>query len=167
MRMEQSAGIVLFRPTSEDSRFQPVGHRGMFRPTSEDIPFMDFGGTLFLLLKYPAGHWDFVKGHMEHGETAREAAIRESLEETGIADLDFVKGFRQNMRYSFTYNGRIVHKKVIFFLARTGTSDVRLSDEHLDFVWTDYQQSMKQVTFRNARKLLYTANRYISIHNIC
>lgn len=139
--MERSAGVVLFRPISK--------------------------GSLFLLLHYPSGHWDFVKGHKEPGETARQTAVRESGEETGITDMDFVKGFRQNIRYSYSYNGHLIRKQVTFFLARTKTSNVRLSDEHLDFVWTDYKHSMKRVTFRNARKLLYRANRYLAIHNVC
>lgn len=139
--MEQSAGVVLFRSIREDS--------------------------LFLLLRYPAGHWDFVKGRKEPGETARQTAIRESEEETGITDMDFVKGFRQKIRYSYSCNGHIIRKQVTFFLARAKTSDVRLSDEHQDFVWTNYNQSMRRVTFRNARKLLYRANRHLAIHNIC
>ena len=139
--MEQSAGVVLFRPIDN--------------------------GSLFLLLHYPGGHWDFVKGRKEPGETARQTAIRESGEETGITDIDFVKGFRQSIRYSYNYNGRIIRKQVTFFLASTNTSSVRLSDEHLDFVWTDYRQSMRRVTFRNARKLLYRANLHMSMHNIC
>ena len=34
--------------------------------------------------KLLAGYWEFPGGHIEPGETASEAAIRESLEETGI-----------------------------------------------------------------------------------
>jgi len=55
---ETSAGIVLFR--KENSK------------------------NLFLLLNYPSGHWDFVKGKMEKGETTHETAIRETKEETEI-----------------------------------------------------------------------------------
>ena len=55
---ETSAGIVIFR--KEESK------------------------KLFLLLHYPSGHWDFVKGKMEKGETTQQTAIRETKEETGI-----------------------------------------------------------------------------------
>lgn len=134
--METSAGIVLFR--REDSE------------------------NLFLLLHYPSGHWDFVKGHKESGETYRQTAIRESAEETGITDMEFVEGFEKRIRYNFRYGGRTVHKRVVFFLARTYTQDVCISDEHQGYMWTNYEQSMKQVTFDNARNVLYSANRFLS-----
>ena len=38
----------------------------------------------FLLLHYTAGHWDFPKGNIEHGEQEIQAAIREIREETGM-----------------------------------------------------------------------------------
>ena len=43
---------------------------------------------LYLLLNYPSGHWDFVKGKMEEGELPHQTVIREAKEETGIEDLD-------------------------------------------------------------------------------
>ena len=64
---ETSAGIVLFR--KEGSK------------------------KLFLLLHYPSGHWDFVKGKMEQGESTHQTAIREAQEETGITDIKFVENF--------------------------------------------------------------------------
>ena len=46
------------------------------------------GQKLFLLLHYPEGHWEFVKGHVEEGETKEMTTKRECEEETGIkADL--------------------------------------------------------------------------------
>lgn len=134
--MEKSAGIVLFRRAGEDN--------------------------LFLLLHYPSGHWDFVKGHKERGETDRQTAIRESSEETGITDVEFVEGFEKYIRYSYMHRHQLVHKRVIFFLARTKTEAVRLSSEHSGFVWASYQDSMKQVTFQNARNVLYSANRHLA-----
>ncbi len=136
--METSAGIVLFR-----------------REGSEN---------LFLLLHYPSGHWDFVKGHKESGETDRQTAIRESAEETGITDMEFMEGFKKRIRYSFGYGGRTIHKQVIFFLAKTQTRDISISDEHQGYMWTNYEQSMNQVTFDNARSVLYSANRFLAKH---
>ena len=47
---------------------------------------------LYLVMHYASGHWDFSKGHLEAGESSREAAIRELMEEAGITatiDPDF------------------------------------------------------------------------------
>ena len=67
---ERSAGIVLFRESDDE--------------------------ILFLLLHYPTGHWDFVKGKIEKDESAQITAIRETKEETGITDVEFIEGFQEN-----------------------------------------------------------------------
>ena len=64
MREQKSAGIVLFRNASNKNEF--------------------------LLLNYPQGHWDFVKGKVEEGETPHKTALRETKEETGISDLSLI-----------------------------------------------------------------------------
>ena len=128
---ETSAGIILFR--KEDSKI------------------------LFLLLHYPSGHWDFVKGKMEEGESTHETAIREAKEETGITDITFLENFEEWIKYDFQYRGELVHKKVVFFLAETKTKEVMISHEHLDYTWMDYNTSMEKTTFDNAKTVLTRA----------
>ncbi|KFM19649.1 Dihydroneopterin triphosphate pyrophosphatase protein [Marine Group I thaumarchaeote SCGC AAA799-P11] len=128
---ETSAGIVLFR--KEDSK------------------------NLFLLLHYPSGHWDFVKGKMEKGESTHETAIRETREETGITDVKFLDDFEEWIEYNFQYQKELVHKKVVFFLAETTTKEVNISHEHLDYTWMDYNTAMEKTTFDNAKTVLTKA----------
>jgi len=128
---ETSAGIILFR--KEDSKI------------------------LFLLLHYPSGHWDFVKGKMEEGESTHETAIREAKEETGITDIAFLQNFEEWIKYDFQYQGELVHKKVVFFLAETKTKEITISHEHLDYTWMDYNTSMEKTTFDNAKTVLTRA----------
>ena len=128
---ETSAGMVLFR--KEDSKI------------------------LFLLLHYPSGHWDFIKGKMEKGESIHETAIREAKEETGITDITFLENFEEWIKYDFQYQGELVHKKVVFFLAETKTNQVMISHEHLDYTWMDYNTSMEKTTFDNAKTVLTRA----------
>ena len=128
---ETSAGIVLFR--KEETKI------------------------LFLLLHYPSGHWDFVKGKMEEGESAHDTAIRETEEETGIIDIAFLDNFEEWIEYNFQYKGELVHKKVVFFLAETKTKQVKISHEHLDYTWMDYSTSMEKTTFDNAKTILTRA----------
>jgi len=128
---ETSAGIVLFR--KEDSKI------------------------LFLLLHYPSGHWDFIKGKMEKDESTHETAIREAQEETGITDITFLENFEEWIKYDFQYQGELVRKKVVFFLAETKTKEVMISHEHLDYTWMDYNTSMEKTTFDNAKTVLTRA----------
>ncbi len=120
------------------------------------------GGPLFLLLNYPQGHWDFVKGHVEGEETDVQAAVREAREETGITDLEFDPGFKKTVRYRFyAPGGRPVEKSVVFFLARTRTSRVVLSEEHRAYCWEPMPAARKKATFENARRLLDSARGYM------
>jgi 8-oxo-dGTP pyrophosphatase MutT (NUDIX family) len=133
---ETSAGIVLFR--KEGSK------------------------KLFLLLHYPSGHWDFVKGKMEKGESTHQTAIRETKEETGIADITFIENFEEWIEYNFKHQGEVVQKKVVFFLAETKTKEVKISHEHSGYTWIDYNSSMEKTTFDNAKTVLTKAQKLIS-----
>ena len=118
------------------------------------------GANRFLLLNYPQGHWDFVKGKMERDETPHETARRETGEETGITDIEFIDGFEESVEYEFRFNNDLIQKKVIFFLAKTNISKISLSHEHKDFVWLEYEDAMKKITFQNAKKILAKANNF-------
>jgi 8-oxo-dGTP pyrophosphatase MutT (NUDIX family) len=133
---ETSAGIVLFR--------------------KEGVK------KLFLLLHYPSGHWDFVKGKMEQGESTHQTAIRETKEETGITDIVFIENFEEWIDYKFKYQGELVQKKVVFFLAETKTKEIKISHEHSGYTWMDYNSSMEKTTFDNAKKVLTKAQRLLS-----
>jgi len=111
-------------------------------------------GKIYLLLNYPSGHWDFVKGNIEKGETLKQTVLREVKEETGISDIKFVSGFEDKIEYHYQRNGELVHKQVAFFLARTNTSDVKLSHEHLNFTWLRFNDAMQKLTYKTAQNLL-------------
>jgi 8-oxo-dGTP pyrophosphatase MutT (NUDIX family) len=128
---ETSSGVVLFRKENDK--------------------------ILFLLLHYPSGHWDFVKGKMEEGETPHETAIRETQEETGITDVEFLDNYEEWIQYNFQYRGELVQKKVVFFLGETKTKDITISHEHLNFTWMDYTTAMEKTTFDNAKTVLSKA----------
>ena len=136
MGTEKSAGIVLFRNNS--------------------------GKNEFLLLNYPQGHWDFVKGKIEQNETSHEAAIRETREETGITNIEFLDGFEESVEYNFRFKKEDIHKKVIFFLAKTDEKNIKLSHEHNDYLWLEYSDALKKTTFENAKNVLSKANQFLS-----
>jgi 8-oxo-dGTP pyrophosphatase MutT (NUDIX family) len=132
---EKSSGAVIFRDTPE--------------------------GIVFLLLHYPSGHWDFVKGKMEKGENPLDTMVREAKEETGILDLNFVEGFEENIEYDFQFEGELIHKKVVFYLAKTNTEKITISHEHLDFAWLDYKSAFEKTTYQNAKSVLSKANQLL------
>jgi len=107
-------------------------------------------------------YWDFSKGHIEQGETPKGAAIREIQEETGITDLRFVGGFKRHIKYFFVVEDKKIFKIVTLFLARTRTQEVKISDEHEGFKWLEYEEAMKAMRFKNAKKTLTDAHLFLT-----
>ncbi|MBI2133085.1 NUDIX domain-containing protein [Candidatus Woesearchaeota archaeon] len=129
--MERSSGIILFRRAS--------------------------GKLMFLLLHYEAGHWDFPKGHVESGETEVEAALRETLEETGIGDVRIKEGFAGRLDYFYRKQGKAVKKEVSYFLGETEKEEVKISFEHVGFEWLHYEAALERLTYGNSREILKKA----------
>ncbi len=122
---------------------------------------MDHGQRKYLLLRYPGGHWDLVKGHVETGEEEMSTAARELKEETGIKKFRFFDGFREQISYTYSFRRKPSNKEVIFFLAETPEYFVRMSDEHRGFKWLPYPDAIKKLTFDNARNLVHKAEKFL------
>jgi len=130
------------------------------------VVFLKNTEVKYLLLHYEAGHWDFVKGNVEPNESEKETVIRELREETGIADAQFIEGFREKIEYFYRRQGATIHKEVIFFLIETHTEKVKLSYEHVGYTWLDYQNAMKRLTFKNAKDVLQKAHELLKTRGI-
>jgi len=155
MPRENSAGVIIFR--------------------------REEGKIYYLLLHYPGinrkgGHWEFPKGHIENNETEENAAIRETLEETGIDDIKILPGFKEYIKYFFRGNHRVIKGKtkesnnkkvswifklVVFFIAETKTKQVKLSPEHIGFAWLPIEEAIKKTTYKNSKELLKKVNEFI------
>ena len=111
----------------------------------------------FLLLNYPAGHWDFPKGKIEKGELILDTVKREICEETGIREIEIIPDFKKNIEYYYRRNTELVYKQVIYFLARVLTWDITLSYEHKDYIWLDLEQAINKLTYKNSKNTLKDA----------
>lgn len=111
---------------------------------------------LYLLLR-AYNHWDFPKGIVESGEAPLEAAIRETEEETCIADLKF------NWGYCYRESGPNTRGKVVrYYLAETRTAQIMLPvteelgrPEHDEYRWLSYLQARSLLKPRQAEVLLW------------
>lgn len=116
----------------------------------------------FLLLHYPHGHWDFPKGKIESGESKKTAALRELFEETGLS-ADLIENFEERFSYIFTdTDGNLVRKVVHFFIGKTHTPEVIISDEHVGFAWLSFEKAYRKLTFENAQNILKLACEFIT-----
>lgn len=134
---ERSAGVILYRVQND-------------------------GDRSYLVLNY-GRHWDFPKGHVEPGESDVDAALRELAEETGVVGVNLAPGFARELYYFFRHPRRgLVRKEVIFYLAKTDSEDVRLSDEHVGYAFLPFDQAIARVTYPTARQVLRDADAHLN-----
>jgi len=122
----------------------------------------------YLLLCYPAishrsgkNYWDFPKGHIEKGEELEETVKRETEEETGLKDIEFIEGFKETFKYFFKFKNQNILKFVTFFLVQTKEKGVKISGEHVGYKWLPFEEAAKQLSFKNAKEILQKANDHL------
>ena len=125
------------------------------------VVFVKNAEIVYLLLKYEAGHWDFVKGNVEPNESEQDTVLRELKEETGIVATQTIEGFKEKTVYYYRRQGSTVHKEVVFFIIEAGTKKVTLSFEHVGFDWLNYERALEKLTFKNAKDVLQKAHAFL------
>jgi bis(5'-nucleosidyl)-tetraphosphatase len=125
------------------------------------VIFKEGKARKYLLLHYEGGHWDFVKGHVERGETEKETVLRETQEEVGITEVSFIEGFRYRIGYYYRRAGATVFKEVIFYLLESKIDAVRLSREHVGFEWMSFDRAYDRLTYKNAKDTISKARDFL------
>jgi len=93
-----------------------------------------------------------------------EAARREIEEEVGIKDIQFIPGFKEWIKFFFKLRGKNIMKIATFLLAETKAKKIKLSYEHKDYAWLEYQEALEKLTFKNAKEILKKANQFLMKH---
>jgi 8-oxo-dGTP pyrophosphatase MutT (NUDIX family) len=116
------------------------------------------GQPRILLIRDSYRNWGFPKGHLEEGETAAEAALREVREETGLGDLAMV-GAIDTIDWHFRFRGRLVHKTCHFFLMHTRHARTRpqRSEGITACRWVSIDEAETAISYANARDVLRQA----------
>jgi 8-oxo-dGTP pyrophosphatase MutT (NUDIX family) len=99
----------------------------------------------FLLMRH-ADRWDLPKGHVDAGETEMQCALRELVEETGIAadDLEVLDGFRFTSGYKVRdRRGQLRDKTLVIFLGRLKRDVPLVLTEHLGYEWFPWRPPHK------------------------
>jgi 8-oxo-dGTP diphosphatase len=97
-----------------------------------------------LLIKGPRRGWEMPGGQVEEGESLKEAAIRETREESGI-EVEITKfcGIFQNVNESICNT---------LFLAKPVGGTMTTSDESLEVGFFPIEEALEMVTFPNFRE---------------
>jgi 8-oxo-dGTP pyrophosphatase MutT (NUDIX family) len=108
-----------------------------------------------LLIRDPYRNWGLPKGHLEEGEDAKQAAIREVAEETGLVELE-VGPEVTTISWYFRRRGALVQKFCTFFVMRSTEGNVtpEVSEGITECVWLPFGEAMERLTYENARETL-------------
>jgi DNA polymerase len=115
---------------------------------------------LLLLKRKGSNAYDLPKGHIEKGENAVQAAIREIKEETGL-NATFLPYFQTSTRYIFTRKKVKISKSVKFFISRAQSNKVTISDEHSGYVWCDINKAAALLKYKDLLEILPQVKEYI------
>ena len=112
----------------------------------------------FLIIRDSYDHWGLPKGHLEESESPAEAAMRETREETGLADL-VLHGPIRIIDWHFRFRGRFIHKYCHFFLFESPAAEaVPQVDEGITACrWCSLEEALQELSYDNARGVLKRA----------
>jgi len=138
MIREKSVGLIVFRRNPQE-------------------------GIQYLVLYHRGSYWNFPKGKMEEGESELETGLRELQEETGLAGINAIDGFREQTEFFFKEHraGRteLIKKDFILYLGEAPMSaELKLSSEHNGYCWLDFKTASKFVKFKRTKEILAEAD---------
>jgi len=115
----------------------------------------------------PEGTWALPKGNLDPGETPAETAVRETLEETGVAGRLVEK--LGDVKYTYTRrDGTRVFKIVSFFLLRAGRGRLgsiagEMRVEVADTRWLPLEDAPRLLAYGGEREMAARArDRFLS-----
>ena len=129
----------------------------------ESIQYRAAGGVVvrdgkMLLLDRPArGEVRLPKGHVEPGESVREAALREVREESGYADVDIMADLGTIVNHFVVpERDRDVVREEIFFLMRLQSDERFVQDDHdasqFNTLWVPLDQALAHLTYESEKE---------------
>ena len=146
LNQEVSAGVIIYRRTSE--------------------------GPKFLILYNGGPYWNFPKGKLADGERSFRAALREVWEETGLSFrfLKFSDRFKVEDKFTYFRNKQKIFKTVTYYLAETANPYVRLKikpenvpgEKHQGYGWFLFRDAMRILKAPNLKNSLKKAYGLIS-----
>ena len=104
--------------------------------------------------------WQGVAGKIEAGETAPEAAVRELKEETGFEPVRMFVADHVSKFYE-VHGDRINFVPV--FGIEVDREDVKISEEHCDFKWVDFEIAKDTLVWKGQKEGITAVNNRLNL----
>lgn len=119
----------------------------------------------YLLLKRSDdGVWQGIAGGGEEAETPLTAAKREMQEETGaipkgpLMELDTMSHMEKTLFSDNEKWDKEIYVIPMYYFATEYQGEIRLSNEHTDYGWYNYEDAMKKLFWHDNKTALWELN---------
>lgn len=97
------------------------------------------------------------KGHIEPGESRRQAALREVQEEAGLSGLEIVADLG-HLTVEFDYKGHhYIRNESYFLMVQTADAVPRPPEKQFETLWLAWEEAQARMTFAAEREWLRRA----------
>jgi tRNA nucleotidyltransferase (CCA-adding enzyme) len=120
------------------------------------------GNIEYVIIRSKEGIYGFPKGHMEENESEIETALREVAEEVGLT-VTLISEFRLEDTYTFSRNGEIRRKHIVYFLGEYSAQTPTAQETELNGVYLmNYETAMSSFQFESSKRLLKDAHNFLT-----
>lgn len=115
-----------------------------------------------LLAQDAKDRWTIPKGHIEEGETARETAVREVGEETGLKQMEVIAWLGKiNFRYRRQQSLILMTTQIYLIRALGDTASLNKEDWMNGVGWYKVHDALDMIEYEDITKLLLMAMKKI------
>ena len=154
--------LVHRRPAISEVVREPTAGGVIFRRSSQNA-----GVVEILLIQDSKQRWTIPKGHIEEGETARQAAEREIKEETGLQEMKVLDWLGKiNFRYR-RGNSLVLMTTEIFLVKAGGKSGIVKPEKWMaSLAWLPAQDALEKIEYEDIGKLILLGLKKIRKQNL-
>jgi len=149
---------VVFRKKPEIKEIvrEPTAGGIVFRPSADNKDIE------ILLIQDSKDRWTIPKGHIEPGETAKQTAVREIGEESGLKEVD-VLGWLGKIHFKYRRADKLVLMTTQVYLVQSLDKNERPTKEKWmnGIRWFSFNEALDAIEYADFEKLMLIAKRRV------